>query len=138
MKSIVKVTLIGTSAGAVGVEFNCDLVAEELHKVTPGLDVKCVADSGTINPPQALAAACSPGIALVREGIRLYQGQLDQSCVAASSTNDCIFLADSYSHITTPFMVMTSAADVNTLLDICALEEPVDNSFLQVLKELKL
>lgn len=128
-----KVTLIGTSAGAVGVEFNCDLVAEELHKVTPGLDVKCVADSGTINPPQALATACGPGIELVREGVRLWKGELDQSCVSASSsTNDCIFLADSYSHIATPFMVMTSAADDNTLLDICALEEPIDNSFLQV------
>ena len=129
-------TLIGTSAGAVGVEFNCDLVAEELHKVTPGLDVKCVADSGTVNPAQALASACGPGIALVRDGVRLWQGQLDQSCLAASSGSDqCIFLADSYPHIVTPFMVMTSAADDNTLLDICALEEPIDNNFLQVLKE---
>ena len=102
MKCNVKVTLIGTSAGAVGVEFNCDLVAEELHKVrdnrfcksvlncnvldksTPSLDVKCVADSGTINPPQALAATCQPGIDMVREGVRIYQGELDQSCVAAA------------------------------------------------------
>ena len=127
-------TLIGTSAGAVGVEFNCDLVAEELHKVSPGLDVKCVADSGTVNPAQALAAACGPGIGLVRDGVRLWQGQLDQSCVAASNSDSCIFLADSYTHIVTPFMVMTSAADDNTLLDICALEEPIDNNFLQVLE----
>ena len=48
------------------------------------------------------------------------------------NSNDCIFLADSYSHISTPFMVMTSAADTNTLLDICALEEPINNNFLQV------
>ena len=133
LTTTVKVTLIGTSAGAVGVEFNCDLVAEELHKLAPSLDIKCVADSGTINPPQALASACSPGINLVREGVRLWQGELDQSCVAASNTNDCIFLADSYSQITTPFMVMTSASDDNTLLDICALEEPINNNFLQVL-----
>ena len=48
------------------------------------------------------------------------------------NSNDCIFLADSYSHISTPSMVMTSAADTNTLLDICALEEPINNNFLQV------
>ena len=48
------------------------------------------------------------------------------------NSNNCIFLADSYSHISTPFMVMTSAADTNTLLDICALEEPINNNFLQV------
>ena len=115
-------------------EFNCDLVAEELTKVNPSLDFKCVADSGTINPPQALASACQPGKDLVAAGVRLWQSELDSSCVAAAGgdKNACIFLADSYAQISTPFMVMTSAADDNTLLDICALEEPINANFLQV------
>ena len=113
-------------------EFNCDSVAETLRGVNPGLDVKCVADSGTINPPSALESASKAGKDLVAEGVRKWQGVLDSSCQGANSREQCIFLADSYTHITTTFMVMTSASDDNTLFDICALEEPVDATFLQV------
>ena len=115
------------------------MVAGELAKVNPGLDVKCVADSGTINPPQALASACQPGKDLVALGVSKWQSELDTSCVAAAGgdKNPCIFLADSYTQITTPFMVMTSASDDNTLFDICALEEPINANFLQVTNNLK-
>ena len=47
--------MIGTSAGAAGTELNCDYLADELHKVNPNIDVRCVSDSGTLHPPYTIS-----------------------------------------------------------------------------------
>lgn len=54
----VKVVLIGTSAGGAGTEYNCDYLAEELKKVNSNIDVKCVADSSTLHPPNTFKQNC--------------------------------------------------------------------------------
>ena len=41
---------MGTSAGGIGTDANCDLVAETLHAVNPVTRVRCISDSGTIYP----------------------------------------------------------------------------------------
>ena len=53
-----KVVLIGTSAGGAGTEYNCDYLAEELKKVNSNIDVKCVADSSTLHPPNTFKKNC--------------------------------------------------------------------------------
>ena len=43
--STIQVVMIGTSAGAVGTEYNCDLLAEEVAKVGPRLALVSSTDS---------------------------------------------------------------------------------------------
>ena len=94
-----QVVLIGTSAGAVGTEYNCDYLADELQKVchciiynfsskldsqvNPNIDVKCVSDSGTIHPPNTYSQYCRAEV-LEDTFYTAWSGQPDQSCLDQS------------------------------------------------------
>ena len=40
----------GVSAGGLGVDANCDLLADSLHSFNPDIKVKCISDSGSLFP----------------------------------------------------------------------------------------
>ena len=42
--------LTGVSAGGLGVDANCDLLADSLHSYNPDIKVKCISDSGSLYP----------------------------------------------------------------------------------------
>ena len=42
--------LTGVSAGGLGVDANCDLLADSLHSFNPNIKVKCISDSGSLFP----------------------------------------------------------------------------------------
>ena len=77
-----QVVLMGLSAGAIGTEANCDLVAETLHAANPGLRVKCVSDSGTLYPLHTHSPGCSPQL-LFYLAYSIWDGVSDESCLAA-------------------------------------------------------
>ena len=82
--------MIGTSAGAVGTELNCDYLAEELHKVNSQIDVRCVSDSGTLHPPATFAQHCRSEV-LEETFFTAWGGSPDQSCLEqAQNRLDCL------------------------------------------------
>ena len=82
--------MIGTSAGAAGTEFNCDYLADELHKVNSQIDVRCVADSGTLHPPSTFAQHCRSEV-LEETYFTAWNGSPDQSCLdQAQNRLDCL------------------------------------------------
>jgi len=115
-----QVVLIGTSAGAVGTEYNCDYLADELQKVNPNIDVKCVSDSGTIHPPNTYSQYCRAEV-LEDTFYTAWSGQPDQSCLDQSDDRlKCLSTNTAYTYISTPLMILTSATDSNTLDELCS------------------
>ena len=77
-----EVVLIGTSARAIGVERNCDLMAETLLGVKSDMDVKCVIDSGTVRPLATFNQYCLSDTEQEKiEKQDLWEAELDESCV---------------------------------------------------------
>ena len=77
-----EVVLIGTSAGAIGVERNCDWMAETLLGVKSDMDVKCVIDSGTVRPLATFNQYCLSDTEQEKiEKQDLWEAELDESCV---------------------------------------------------------
>lgn len=130
-----KVVLIGTSAGGSGVFQNCDMLAEKIQAVTTTApDIKCVAD-GPFSPQEALGddldcAAAAGEINPYEE----HSAVPDQSCLdQASDPSTCLSLALSYSHISTPLMVLGSSTDTNTVKNVCQVcgSDKCTDAFLQ-------
>jgi len=122
VETMEQLVFIGESAGAFGVSFNCDTVAERFHQVNPGLDVRCIADAGDFYPP-LLTAPDKPQCdnyqaeALVMD---FWQAEGDTSCTEeAANPLDCLMFPSYYSYIHTPFMVVAHYIDT-TVHGFCA------------------
>lgn len=74
---------MGGSAGAIGTEANCDFFAEELHKINPDIDVKCISDSGSIYPYHTHTEFCDPHL-LEFACFEVWDSIADQSCIEAN------------------------------------------------------
>ena len=83
-----EVVLIGTSAGSIGVERNCDYMADTLKAVKTDIDVKCIIDSGSMIPLTAYADGCSEYSDAVNSQQYLWEPELDESCVNDSPNPD--------------------------------------------------
>ena len=86
---ITKVVLMGNSAGGIGTEANCDWFAEELHKINPGILIKCIADSGSIYPLSTHTEGCYPKY-LLYAALLAWNGVTDESCMAETEHINCI------------------------------------------------
>ena len=72
---------MGTSAGGIGTDANCDLVAETLHAVNPVTRVRCISDSGTLYPLHTHTPGCDPQLTLFGF-FKSWHGISDESCMA--------------------------------------------------------
>ena len=112
VESMKQMVLIGTSAGAYGVNLNCDFVADLFHVVNPSLDVRCIADAGDFYPPWVNKEGCDP-YELMEKTHQFWQGVGDQSCVDENpeDSKDCLIFPSYYNYIETPFMVVAHYID---------------------------
>jgi len=111
-----QLVLMGESAGAYGVGFNCDMVADRFHEVMPGLDVRCVADAGDFYPPYMSTSQNCDVLTLMSNVATFYQSEGDTSCFSGTWGPDnteleCLTFMTSYPHITTPFFVVNHYVD---------------------------
>ena len=72
---------MGTSAGGIGTDANCDLVAETLHAVNPVTRVRCISDSGTLYPLHTHTQECDPQDIWLGF-FNAWDGVSDESCMA--------------------------------------------------------
>jgi len=116
LKNLKQLVLMGESAGAYGVGFNCDLVADRFHEEMPDLDVRCVADAGDFFPPYLSSSEECDVLTAMSQVANFYQSQGDSSCFAGTWGPDnteleCLTFMTSYPEITTPFMVVNHYVD---------------------------
>jgi len=112
-----QVVLMGGSAGAMGTEANCDLLAERLHSERPDMDVRCISDSGTLYPFQDHTDFCYPQL-LEYAAFEIWNAISDESCAEADPTGlSCISVGTAYNYSTTPAMLLMSSED--TVIRIC-------------------
>jgi len=109
-----EVVLVGTSAGSIGVERNCDWMADQLKAVKPDMDVKCIIDSGTLVPIDTYNEFCLENGLDVQEGQVYWEAELDETCMA-NNPDACGSLTGSWPYLETTSMIITSATDSNTI-----------------------
>jgi len=107
-----EVVLVGTSAGAMGVERNCDWMADQLRGTKPNMNIKCIIDSGTLYPMNTYYDYCFENSIDVSERQAYWEADLDESCMKDSPDPDaCTSLSRSYPYLETTTMILTSAND---------------------------
>lgn len=117
-----QVVLLGSSAGAFGTEANCDYFADVLHQKNASIDVRCVSDSGTLYPYDTHTNFCSTHL-LEYAAYEIWNSITDASCKAAHPDGfDCFSVADFYSYIETPIMLLMSSED--TTIRYCYEDSP--------------
>ena len=106
-----EVVLMGSSAGAIGTESNCDMLADELHRYNSDIKVKCISDSGTIYPFDTHSPGCFPHL-LQYSFFQSWDGISDESCLEENPDGyDCISATTAYPYITTPILLLHSSTD---------------------------
>lgn len=103
-----QVVLLGTSAGAFGVQSNCDLVADKFKAEKNDLDIRCVADSGDLIP--TVGYNCSTEEA-ANESLEFIGAELDASCTEDNDDWKCVRFSFLYNFIETPLMVVHNYID---------------------------
>ena len=83
--------MVGSSAGGIGTDANCDSLAEVLHDINPAIMVKCIADSGSIYPLNTHTEDCDPKLFLYN-ALLAWDGVTDASCMAETDHSNCIRL----------------------------------------------
>ena len=100
--------LTGVSAGGLGVDANCDLLADSLHSFNPDIKVKCISDSGSLFPlnthtevkpySDSISAidltvlpskGCLPQYSLFMGPYLVWESVLDESCVQEIGWTNC-------------------------------------------------
>ena len=107
--------LIGGSAGAFGVGYNCDLVAKFIQTdLNSEVDVRCIADGGDFYPTWVSREGCDPYI-IGKYASEFWASVLDSSCEALSEPDslDCLILPSYFQYIATPMMVVTNYVAVH-------------------------
>lgn len=123
-------TLMGVSAGAFGVAFNCDAVAAAVKAKDPNADVRCVMDSNDFIPTNVGGEICNP-LEANSAGKAYWQAEFDQSCEQANGADStvCNVFTTYYQQISTPFMVIIPLEEVDPGVHPCAPEWPENPSF---------
>jgi len=110
--SLEQVVFYGTSAGAMGVAFNCDAVAEILKAKFPNLDVRCVSDGNDFFPVDSSMNTDTCELSADGAQEAFWGAKPDSSCESdAASNQECSAFATNYKHITTPIMVVQTLTD---------------------------
>jgi len=127
--SIRQFTLMGVSAGAFGVAFNCDAVAAKVKAKDPNADVRCIMDSHDFIPTD-VSEGCNP-LEWGSLAKTYWQGEFDQSCEQANGADStqCNVFTTYYQQITTPFMVIVPLEEVDPGVHPCTPEWPEDSNF---------
>ena len=133
---------MGTSAGGIGTDANCDLVAETLHAVNPVTRVRCISDSGTLYPLHTHTEECDPQEVWLGF-FNAWAGVSDESCMAEhpdgprgcvrsvlrkvsmsklSSSNIAPSLTTAYPYMATEFLALHSSTD--TTIRYCYEDTP--------------
>ena len=112
--------LAGSGAGARGVGFNCDYVAEAMVAVNPGVDVRCLLDGPDLVPWWVKTEDCN-GRDLNRMELQhlIWGRQVDQSCLLANKESlnsselyhKCGLFSRYWDHIQTPLFLISSQFD---------------------------
>ena len=97
--NIVDIAMLGTSAGAFGVQSNCDLIDDKFKEEKNDLDVRCIADSGDLVPP--VGDECTTVEPAVKY-VEFYGGELDATCTG--SVKECVRFSSPYNFIETSFI----------------------------------
>ena len=105
---IEQVVLLGTSAGAMGVQGVCDSVADTFKAENNDIDARCIADSGDLVP--TIGQDCNTEEE-VAAGLEFYGAELDPSCAGSNSLLECKLFSSSYQFINTPLMVVHNYID---------------------------
>jgi len=122
-------TLMGVSAGAFGVAFNCDDVAAVVKAKDPNADVRCIMDSHDFIPTN-VSEGCDP-LEAYSAAKTFWQGEFDQSCEQANGadSSECNVFTTYYQQISTPFMVIVPLEEVDPGVHPCAPEWPENSNF---------
>ena len=135
IENTTRVVLMGTSAGAFGVNLNCDFVADKFHEVNPGLDVRCISDSADFYPAWVHTENCDPYLqpAMLTE---FWQSKRDVSCEEQSTAGsvECSMFTSYYNFIETPLMVVGRFIDT-TVRGECTPELDQDPEFWKLWQE---
>ena len=126
ISSLTQFVLTGGSAGAFGVGFNCDFVAEFLHEeISSELDVRCIADGGDFYPAWVSVDGCDPYL-IGQAASVFWSSQLDSSCEtdAGAESPDCLIFPTYFQYIDTPMMVVSNYVDTSMEVHPCT--PPVD------------
>ena len=109
---IKQVVLMGSSAGAFGVDFNCDFVADKFLAANLDIDVRCIADSGDFYPAWIHLEDCDP-YQLGEIAHQFWQSKGDQSCFDSVDPPglECLIFSSAYPYTQTPFMVVNHYID---------------------------
>jgi len=123
-------TLMGVSAGAFGVAFNCDAVAAAVKAKDPNADVRCIMDSNDFIPTNVGGEICDP-LEANSVGKAYWQAEFDQSCEQANGADStvCNVFTTYYQEISTPFMLIIPLEEVDPGVHPCAPEWPENPSF---------
>jgi len=117
-----EVVLTGVSAGGLGVDANCDLLADSLHSYNPDIKVKCISDSGSLYPLNTHSPGCLPQYSMFMGTYILWESVLDESCVQEIGWTNCGSITTSYPHVTTPMLLLHSSTD--TVIRMCTEDSP--------------
>jgi len=103
-----QVVLLGTSAGAMGVQGVCDSVADTFKAENNDIDARCVADSGDLVPTIGQDCNTEEEVADV---IEFYGAEVDPTCTESNTLLECKLFSSSYHFIDTPLMVVHNYID---------------------------
>jgi len=108
-----QVALLGTSAGAHGVNRNCDRVADMIHAENPNSDVRCLPDAPADLFPYWVHAEDCDGLENAAADMIFWNSTGDESCAAQApeGSTQCAAFATFYPEVTTPFMLIASEWD---------------------------
>jgi len=116
-----EVVLMGSSAGGIGTDANCDRVADTLHSINPDILIKCIADSGSIYPLNTHTEGCYPKLFLY-DALLAWNGVTDESCMAETEHSNCISATTAWPYLETPMLTLHSSTD--TTIRFCYEDNP--------------
>ena len=136
MKDIQQLVLIGGSAGAFGVGYNCDFAAEYFHAENPSVDVRCIADGGDFYPTWVSTEGCEP-YELGKAASEFWSSELDQSCeyLTEDDHQDCLIFPSYFTYIDTPMMVVTNYVDTSLEVHPCTPAVDQDDEFWDIWRD---
>jgi len=107
IENVARIVFIGTSAGAFGVNSNCDFVAEKFHNVNPNIDFRCISDSADFYPAWVHVENCDP-YQISNMAREFWQTKGDESCEeeVPEGSLECNIFPSYYNFIETPLMVI--------------------------------
>lgn len=132
-----QVLLMGSSAGAFGVAFNCDDVAERIVSEHPEADVRCLMDALDFSDPGLHIQGCDP-YDRAHAPVVFWNSILDRTCEdyhPDSTVRACTLFASLQPFLETPFMLVIPYTDTNSAIHPCTPKLDEDPEFWKQWKE---